>query len=246
MCVFKVYVCILMFRRRWMVKCGFDKAKKQLVLKLSVVKGMGIKRFLEGLVEEKAPGPSPSFSVFHILKALELMATEPIGRGKLSETLKIGEGATRTLINRLKEAKLVDSSKEGCLLTGEGKNLWKHFLLLFPRKVILEKIDLALSDFNVAILVKGCREKIRVGMEQRDAAIKVGAKGAFTLIFQNDRLCMPEISENIAKEFPLTDKQLRKLLKPEENDVIVIGSAETLEKAELGAFAAAWSLLSEN
>ncbi|MEM2917501.1 MAG: DUF4443 domain-containing protein [Candidatus Bathyarchaeia archaeon] len=207
---------------------------------------MDVKKVLEGLTGERAAGPSPSFSVFHVVKALELMAAKPIGRGKLSEVLNIGEGATRTLINRLKDAVLVDVSKEGCFLTSEGEKLWKEFLSIFPRKARLENIDLALANHNVAILVKGCGDKIRVGIEQRDAAIKVGAKGAVTLVFQNNKLCMPEISEDLAKDFPLTDKQLKKLLSPEEKDVIVIGSAETSEKAEYGAFAAAWTLLSEN
>jgi hypothetical protein len=60
-----------------------------------------LKKFLESLLEEKAPGPYPSFSIFHIIKTLELIAKmSQVGRGKLSEELKIGEGATRTLIER--------------------------------------------------------------------------------------------------------------------------------------------------
>lgn len=224
----------------------FGKAKKELMEYCAGVRVLGFRKVLEDLTAEKAAGPSPSFSVFHVVKALELMAAKPIGRGKLSEVLNIGEGATRTLINRLKDAALVDVSKEGCFLTIEGKKLWKEFLSVFPKKAHLEDIDLSLANYNVAILVKGCGDKIRVGMEQRDAAIKVGAKGAVTLVFQNNKLNMPKISEDLAKDFPSTDKQLKKLLNPEEKDVIVIGSAETLEKAEFGAFAAAWTLLPEN
>ena len=36
-----------------------------------------------------------------------------------------------------------------------------------------------------------------------------------------------------------------RLLQPEENDVIVIGSADSLVKAEYGALAAAWTLIDD-
>lgn len=207
---------------------------------------MSLKKLLERLLEERAPGPSPSFSVFHLLKALELIAKKgPIGRGKISQELKTGEGATRTLIERLKDARLVAITKPGCSLTKKGEEVWNEFRSVFPQKIKLEKIDLTLAPYNVAVQIKDRGDKVKAGVEQRDAAIMSGAKGATTLLFRNKKLVLPTISENVAKDFPLTHRQISKLLKLEENDVVVIASADSWEKAEYGALAAAWTLIQD-
>jgi hypothetical protein len=77
---------------------------------------MEFKQFIEDLANEKAPGPSTTFSMFHIFYALELMAQKPIGRNKLAKELAVGEGAIRPIINRPKEAQLISTPKEGCRL----------------------------------------------------------------------------------------------------------------------------------
>jgi len=205
---------------------------------------MTLKKLLEGLLEEKAPGPSPSFSILHIVKALELIAKKgPIGRGKISQELKTGEGAARTLIERLKDAELVVITKPGCSLTKKGEEVWNEFRSVFPQKVRLERIDLTLAPYNIAVQIKDRGDKVRAGVEQRDAAIMSGAKGATTLVFRNKKLVLPTISENVVRDYPLTHRQIIKLLKLEENDVVVIGSADTWERAEYGALAAAWTLI---
>jgi len=206
-----------------------------------------MKKLLESLLEERAPGPYLSFSIFHLIKAFELIAKEgPIGRGKLSEELKTGEGAIRTLIERLKDAGLITVSKKGCSLTEKGEKLWNKMQLIFPKKAKIKQNELTLAACNVAIKVKGCSEKVRFGLEQRDAALLAGAKGAITLFFKGDKLVLPTISEDVAKDFPRAFNQITQQLPPEEGDVIVIGSADTWDKAEYGALAAAWSLIENN
>ena len=203
-----------------------------------------MKKLLESLLEEKAPGPYLSFSIFHLIKALELIAKEgPIGRGKLSEELKTGEGAIRTLIERLRDAGLITVSKQGCSLTEKGENIWSEMQLFFPQKVKLEPNELALASCNVAIKVRGCGDKVRSGLEQRDAALLAGAKGAITFFYREEKLILPAISDDVAKDFPDAFGEIIKHLLLEENDVVVIGSADSWDKAEYGALAAAWSLI---
>lgn len=203
------------------------------------------KQILEKIASEKAPGPSPSFSLFHILNAIEVMAKQPIGRGMLAENLKVGEGVVRTIINRLQKAGLITISKAGCVLTKEGLSLWKEYKAIFKEKVEIEKNELTLAEYNFAILVKNHAHKVKSGMEQRDAAVMVGAKSATILLFKGQRLIIPSVSTNVAKDFPKAASQILKLLKPEENDVIIIVSANTPEKAQYGALAAAWALLND-
>lgn len=206
-----------------------------------------MKKFLESLLEEKAPGPYPSFSIFHIIKALELIAkTNQVGRGKLSEELKIGEGATRTLIERLKSANLVSTSKKGCYLTAKGEKIWTEFQSAFPQKISLNKNELTLADCNVAVHVRRGGDRVRAGLEQRDAAVISGARGAVTMIFRDKKLLIPTISEDVARDFPVAFGQITSLLKLKENDAVVIGSAEDWSNAEYGALAAAWTLIENN
>jgi predicted transcriptional regulator len=206
--------------------------------------GKILKKFLESLLEEKAPGPYLSLSIFHLIKTLELIAKEgPIGRGKLSEELKTGEGAVRTLIERLKKAGLITVSKKGCFLAEIGETIWSKMQLLFPQKVKIEPNELTLAKCNVAIRVRGCGDKVRSGLEQRDAALLAGAKGAVTFLLRGQKLVLPTISEDVAKEFPDAYKKITKGLLLEENDALVIGSADAWDKAEYGAIAAAWSLI---
>lgn len=203
-----------------------------------------MKELLESLLDEKAPGPFLSFSIFHLIKALELIATNyPIGRGRLSEELGIGEGAIRTVVERLRNAGLITVSKQGCLPTEKGEKIWSKMQRLFPQKARLKPNILAVAACNVAIRVRGCGDKIRSGLEQRDAALLAGAKGAMTLFFRQGRLILPTISEDVRQDYPDAFRHFTERLQLEENDVIVVGSADTWDKAEYGALAAAWSLI---
>jgi predicted transcriptional regulator len=203
------------------------------------------KKFIEGLASEKAPGPSTTFSMFHIFFALELMAQKPIGRNKLAEKMGVGEGAIRTIISRLKDADLIVTAKEGCSLTEKGAKTWKQFEELFPTRVDIEQTELTHSAFNYAFLVKNSGHKIASGIEQRDAAIMGGAKRAIVIVSKNRHLVIDSVSGSIEKEFPQAASKILKNLKPQDNDVIIIAGADTPVKAKRGAFAAAWVLIGE-
>ena len=204
------------------------------------------KRFIESLASPKGPGPSTTFSMFHIFYALELVAEKPIGRNKLAEKLNVGEGAIRTIISRLKGAGLIVTSKEGCTLTDKGLRVWKNFVEFFPKRVEIEKTALTTSEYNYAFLVKNKGHKVQSGIDQRDAAIMGGARRALVIVFKNGRLMIESVSNSIEKEFPEAANEILKNLKPEDNDVIIIAGADNPVKAKRGAFAASWVLIAND
>jgi predicted transcriptional regulator len=204
------------------------------------------KSFIESLASPKGPGPSTTFSMFHIFYAFELMVKKPIGRNKLAEKLNIGEGAIRTIISRLKNEKLIVTSKEGCTLTDKGLSIWKNFEDAFPKRVEIGKTALTTSEYNYAFLVKNKAHKVKSGIDQRDAAIMGGARRALVIVFKNDRLIIESISNSIEKDFPEAANVILRDLKPEDNDVIIIAGADKLLKAKRGAFAASWVLISND
>lgn len=202
-----------------------------------------LKKFMQQIAGKKAPGPSTTFTIFHVFYALELLAGKPLGRNKLAEKLEVGDGAVRTIISRLKDAGLIETSKEGCHLTKKGSEVWRQFQEIFPVRVELPRSELSESAFNFAFLVKNCPLKVGSGIDQRDAAIIAGARKALVIVFRNGHLCIESVSDCVEKQYPKAASLILKELTPTDNDVIVVAGADSSLKAKRGAFAASWSLI---
>jgi hypothetical protein len=96
--------------------------------------------------------------------------------------------------------------------------------------------SVALSRFNYSVRVRDFGFAVKLGMEQRDAAIKMGAIGATTLLFKDNKFIMPASSNDSLKKEQPVRKMLVEKLNPREGDVIIIGSADSNQKiAELAA-----------
>ncbi len=202
-----------------------------------------LKKFIQEIAGKKAPGPSTTFTVFHIFYALELLSQEPIGRNKLAKKLNVGDGAVRTIICRLKDSELIETSKEGCNLTEKGLEVWGQFEKVFPKRIEIGKSELIQSDFVFAFLVKSCGQKVQSGIDQRDAAIIAGARKALVIVSKEGHLRIESVSDCIEKQYPVAANQILKELAPEDNDVIIVSGGDSALKAKRGAFAASWSLI---
>ncbi len=200
------------------------------------------KATFEKIAAEKAPGPSTKFSVPHLIVAMETISEEKCGRIRLSEHLGIGEGATRTIIRRLKAEGIISVSKEGCSLTAEGKSLWESYHSIFSKMVSVGTNELTDSIFNSAILVRRPKLRIGSGILQRDAAVRTGGKSATTMIFEKGKLKIPAVSDDVSMDFPKIARKLIELLHPKDDDVIILGSGENQRKAEYGILAGALTL----
>lgn len=205
---------------------------------------MSIKKILSNLACRKAPGPLPAFNVLDLIRFLRILAKSGrIGRGKIARKLDLGEGTTRTIIKRLFEENLIATSRNGCSLTQKGKKLWSKIREVLPEITEIKSNELTLAPYSIAVLVKGRAEKVKSGLEQRDAAIISGAKSAVTIIFRNNKLIIPGVSLDLRKDYPIAFREITRLIKPEEGDVIILSSADTLKYAEYGALAAALSTI---
>ncbi len=186
-----------------------------------------------------APGRVPYFIEAHIVKALRTIDDEgPVGRVKLSKALGLGEGMIRTLIKHLINEGLIETSRAGIVLTKSGKKLSFDLKSRISEAIEIPRSSLTIGPLNIAILVKNAADTIKGGVEQRDAAIKVGALGATTLAFRHGELNMPLGNHDAFKDIPAIREGLISGLNPQENDVIIIGSANDKSTAELGAIAA--------
>lgn len=203
-----------------------------------------LKKFIQEVAGKKAPGPSTSFTVFHVFYALELMSQKPLGRNRLASKLNVGDGAVRTIISRLRKANLIETSKEGCNLTKKGLEIWHQFEQAFPKRLEVPKTDLSTSEFNFAFLVRNSGDKVKSGIDQRDAAIIAGARKALVIVYKEGHLRIQSVSDCIEKDYPKAANQILELMTPLDNDVIIVAGADSALRAKRGAFAASWSLIS--
>jgi len=205
---------------------------------------MEILEVVERVAGKIAPGRTPLFTEAHVIKGLEeIEAQGQVGRIKLSKTVGLGEGTTRTLIKHLKKEKLIKISRSGIELSEQGKKLFSSLRAEMSKEIEVPPSPLTIGTFNIAVLVRNVGSSVKYGLEQRDAAIRTGAHGATTLIFSENMLTMPSVTEDVFKDIPSIRDTLLSKLKPKENDVIIIGSAEDKRLAEFGAKMAAFELL---
>lgn len=193
-------------------------------------------RALEKVASRYAPSRALSFDVVHVFAALQLIEKSgKTSRDLLCDGLALGEGTIKTLVKHLKMHGLVQTSNGGTRMTAKGRGICQGLLETMPAEMSLPKCSVALGKFNYAVLVREFGFAVRSGIEQRDAAIKTGAIGATTLIFKDGKFVMPATTQDSLKKNPAVRKMLIEKLKPQEGDVIIIGSAESEKTAELAA-----------
>jgi len=192
---------------------------------------------LERVASRYAPSRALSFDLVHVFATLQTIGNRGItSRNALCSGLVLGEGTVRTLIKHLKMQGLIETSNIGTKMTVKGKSVYKGLLSAIPAEMSLPKCSIALSRFNYAVLVREFGFAVRLGIEQRDAAIKMGATGATTLLFKENKFVMPANNNDSLKKEQDVRRMLVEKLNPKDGDVIIIGSADSDEKtAELGA-----------
>jgi hypothetical protein len=192
---------------------------------------------LEKVASRYAPSRSLSFNVAHVFTALQIIGNHGIGsRNAFCKGLVLGEGTIRTLVKHLKMQGLVETSNRGIKMTAKGKGIFEGLLAAIPAEISLPTCSVALCRFNYAVRVKEFGYAVRLGIEQRDAAIKMGAAGATTLLFKDNKFVMPANSNDSLRKERHVRGMLIEKLNPREGDAIIIGSSDRDEKtAELGA-----------
>jgi hypothetical protein len=212
----------------------------------------------------RSPTIKPSFELVHVILALYIFEEnkEGIGRYRIQRELSIGSGTAKSLIEKLNKSLnyiTVLTDEKGHILTKNGLNFLKKIKEKIPAvevgdpsviKDIIIKSE-GLSSFFC--LVRNSSDKISNGIEQRDAAIKIGGDGATCLIYNGKDLVFPShmLSVNQKEQLKINDnifEYVRTLFNKSnsqlsENDVVLIGLAKKLEVARLAVLNAALTLL---
>jgi len=182
-------------------------------------------------------GPTPKFSPYHVWKAYWLIRNNgPIGRKALSRALRLGEGSTRTILEKMVKEGCAENTNRGVILTEKGKKKFDNCGIV-AKEVDIK--DIAIGKYHCGVLAKGRAHLINLGCEQRDEAVRAGAMGATTLVCKNGKIVFPDDEKYPSKE---VEDALRSLFFVEDGDAIIIGTASSYEAAERGAVSAALAL----
>jgi len=189
-------------------------------------------RTLQKVASRIAPSRILSFEMVHVLVTLQLIQERGhVSRHTLCKKLDLGEGTVKTLVKHLKIYDLIETDNTGTRISTKGSKLLSELLLSIPSEMSISTCSVALGKFNYAILIKQMSYVIRSGIEQRDAAIKMNALGATTLVYKDDKFMIPNTNFNALHREQKLHTLLVDSLKPEEGDVLIIGSDNISERA---------------
>jgi uncharacterized protein (UPF0548 family) len=192
------------------------------------------------IIEVPQFGPMFRFSDANIYWALHLLSDgRRVGRKKLAELVGIGEGSMRKITDTLKKWNFVNVKQTGITITKQGQ----AFLHQIPIRVVnVELGDSTVGLHSQSVLVLGVSDKVYNGMQQRDAGIKVGATGCTTVVIRDGVLMIPP-DWNIDERTPDLAYKIRIDTGITQNDVIIVGSADTKILAIEAAINAAFELI---
>jgi len=150
----------------------------------------------------------------------------------LAETLCLGEGSIRTILNKMAREEAIENNREGATLTERGRRRLHNLGI----EVGPVEISIGIHGKYCAALVRSADQYIKNGREQRDAAVRAGAEGAIILTVKDDNLIFP------GDNYPLDQfntESVRSTFVLGKGDVVIIGFAPSYNDAEKGAVTAA-------
>jgi predicted transcriptional regulator len=191
------------------------------------------------LLGDLSQGLSPSFNEAHVLMTFELLGEERVGRKQLSEKLGLGEGVVRNILRRFQSNSLIMTSRKGNALSEKGMIILARLKDILASVIIPETV-ITVGSCNFAVRVRNVSDLITSGLEQRDHALLAGAKGATTLVYRNNQFSFPYSEIGIESDI---EEFLTEHLSLENGDVVIVGTADSVLRAEIGAKTAAMKLI---
>lgn len=191
------------------------------------------------IIDEPQFGPMFRFNDANVYWSLYVLSDgKRMGRKRLAEEVGVGEGSMRRIIDTLKEWEFILIKQTGITITKAGL----AFLDQLPiRPLNIPMVDGVLGQYQQAVLVLGCGDKVVNGMEQRDVGIKVGAEGCTTIVIRDGTLMIPP-DWSIDEHSPDMAYMIRKESGITQSDALIIGGADTKASAIEAAVSAALQL----
>lgn len=199
---------------------------------------------LKEAAAERAIGPKPEFSLPNIVKTiLTIGKNRSIGRQILAKEVGVGEGATRTIIERLKKREIITVTAKGCDLTQKGQEIYRDLTQRLAQIEEVEGRELGMGEKYSAILIRGLSSSGQPILNFRDAAVRAGASGAILMISTQDKLTVPSVTDNAEDYAPKLARDLKKKMVLRRGDTVLVCGASNYRDAENAAITVALSMI---
>ncbi len=176
------------------------------------------------------PGNIANFNRYDVLRCF-LHVEDKKSRQALVDEIGVGEGSVRTILDILKEKKLIESTRQGHSYTNNGKKILGIIRKEMQVSKEEPKMGIFLSLKKFAVLYSNSKKK-EMTIKERDTGVKNGAEIVLFFNFKNSRLAMPT-DEDSGYKF----ESLEKLFSFKEGDILLITMANDKRSAENSCFA---------
>jgi len=177
-----------------------------------------------------------------ILLLFILNSEKQVGRYTLKDMLDLHEreGIVRSMLETLKSKGYIKSNKRGSALTKSGiyylKNLMASMGIVMVKRLDFDCLGVGPETFGVQ--VRGFSLSELNLLDIRDSAVRGGAKGVILFTFQNGRLTLPSLYDDISKIDEKLSQRLQKTFDMIDGDMIIIGFNENPWRSMEGALSA--------
>jgi DNA-binding PadR family transcriptional regulator len=177
-------------------------------------------------------GNIPNFTIIDLLRCL-LRIEKPVSRSSLSESLDLGEGTVRSILDILKEKGFLNSNTRGHYLSENGK----AFVKKIKDKMIIKEINITKLFINkkAAAIHLINPKKIEKAVILRDEAVKNGAEGALILKYNKT---LEFYDSDYSEDFSDIEGKFNLSM----DDILIIAYADSFKLSEYGALAAGMKL----
>ncbi|MDD5086146.1 MAG: DUF4443 domain-containing protein [Candidatus Nanoarchaeia archaeon] len=187
------------------------------------------------------PGNKPNYSRIDVLRTL-LLINKNTSRIELVKKLNLGEGTIRTILDSIKNKKLIVSTNKGHSLTKKGIDLIKKIESIIEIKNI--KLNEIYPDMDKSVVLIKTKQEEEINFQQRDIAVRHGANGAIISEF-NGKLVIPCPNMDFKKTYTEDYKKITSSFKFIKGNVLLICFAYRKSDAEKGALAISLNLSKE-
>ncbi len=167
-----------------------------------------------------------------------------MGRYDLADQIHENQGVIRGLLERLLEHHLIETSKAGARVTVVGRSAIGDFLSNHRIKALrrLEAPSLVSASYTFGIHLRQANSRVGKVIELRDIAVRMGARGAMTIMCIKEGLVIPPDGESLNRLYPEAAAIIEREFHPKQGDVILLAFAEDEYAALAGVLAVGLSV----
>ncbi|MGQ4832731.1 MAG: DUF4443 domain-containing protein [Candidatus Asgardarchaeia archaeon] len=190
-------------------------------------------------IEKRIPRVRPYIALQMLF---EIGKERKVGRYTLSKRLNLEESTTRTLLNYLRKYEYISSkAKSGHYLSSRGAKVFNGLnKIIVQLKRVEDLEDFTFAKHAFGVVLNNFVERIRKGLEERDEAIKAGARGITLITCKDGVISIPGVYEKLDKA---SSEKIKNQFNLSNDCILLITSADTEDAAKRAIFAVIYYLL---